>query len=255
MGKIITNKKKIITVALVIEVILTTLLFFYSRAQADAVESSESDRYTRITITLEDERELFPDVLNLNISLTAKASKEADVINILGEVDRVVRDLGFDYSGGTYHVTKNCIWEKDKLRCSGYKGELSYTFRLKDPNGQNRVIETVSRFKDRYGEKVSYTISNPFWSIDRKRQKEVVNILRIELIKKAQDFAGEVSKALKGPCSVSRVDFDTVLPHKVYPPIRGAELAVTGSVEAPQPKAEEQTVSVRARVELVCERR
>lgn len=98
---------------------------------------------TKISITLEEKRDLSPDILNMNFSITAKAQKESDVINILGSVDKLIRNLKVDYTGGSYSVYKDCWWEKNKLKCVGYKGDLSYSFKLKDSKEQNKILESV----------------------------------------------------------------------------------------------------------------
>ncbi len=48
---------------------------------------------TTITMNLTESRELLPDHLSMNLPVTAKAQKESEVINILGNVDKAVRSL------------------------------------------------------------------------------------------------------------------------------------------------------------------
>jgi len=96
---------------------------------------------TKITITLAKARQLTPDVLMMNIEINVSTSKETEAVNMLGELDKSIKKLGIEYSGGKYSVYKNCWWEKDRQKCSGSKGVIRYTFQLKDPNEQNNILK------------------------------------------------------------------------------------------------------------------
>ncbi|MEN3039863.1 MAG: hypothetical protein ABDI07_12095, partial [Candidatus Kryptonium sp.] len=91
-------------------------------------------------------------------SLTSTSQREGDVLNMLGNVDKAIRELGVSYSGGSYDLQKNCLWEAGRQRCSGFKGTLNYIFELKDAKQQGKVTETVDSFKDKYGKNIEYEI-------------------------------------------------------------------------------------------------
>lgn len=62
-----------------------------------------------ISLTLQEEEALTPDVLKVDISINAHGNKEADVVGMLGEIDRTIRSLGLEYSGGNYWVQKKLL--------------------------------------------------------------------------------------------------------------------------------------------------
>lgn len=218
-------------------------------------EQPKEYELTRISIIFEEKRDIQPDVLNMNLSVSVKTQKESEAINILGAVDRAVRALSIDYSGGSYSVYKNCWWEKGKLKCSGYKGDLQYIFKLKDPKEQNRILEAIEGIKDRYGEVLSYTVSNPQWIVTEKKFREMENSLKLEIIDSAIEFAKKVGEKIGRKCSISNIDYDI---RRTYwePPVL-LKSTVTGidaekAIESPEPKKEDKTVTVKAQVRFIC---
>lgn len=215
-------------------------------------ELKETDR-TVITITLEERKELMPDILSLNLSCSAKADREAEVLNMLGHVDRTLRALKFDYSGGSFSVYKNCWWEKDSRKCVGYKGDVNYLFRLKDAKEQNKIIETVDEIKEKYGEKLSYSVSSPQWSISEKKFRESEEELKLRIIDSVKEFLKTVSGRLGRSCSISEINYDIRRPFFEQPyMLKAATMRDAQAIEAPEPKKEERTVSVRAQVRFFC---
>lgn len=210
---------------------------------------------TRVSITLEEKRDVHPDVLNMNLSVSVKTQRESEAINVLGSVDKSVRALNIDYSGGSYSVYKNCWWEKGKLKCLGYKGDLNYTFKLKEAKEQNRILETIEDIKDRYGEILSYTISNPQWIVSERKFKETENSLKLEIIDSAMELAKRAGEKIGRKCFISNIDYDIRRAYWESPVL--LKSAITGidsekTIESPEPKREEKTVNVKAQVRFIC---
>ncbi|GAB5047361.1 SIMPL domain-containing protein [Thermodesulfovibrio sp. TK110] len=207
---------------------------------------------TRISLTLEEIKEITPDILNMTLEVTITAQKEAEAINMLGAVDKAIRALNIKYSGGSYSVYKNCWWERDRKKCSGYKGEIGYSFELSDPKEQNRVLDTIDGFKEKYGEKMNYTVSKPKWLISSKIVKTIENELKLEMIDNAQNFAKKAGEKLGKTCSISSIDYDIRRPYFWEPPIYKSMMIEKSMVEAPEPKKEEKLVNVKASVKFIC---
>jgi len=208
---------------------------------------------TRISITLEERKELMPDILSMTVGVNANAAKEAEVINILGAVDKAIRVLNLNYKGGSYSVYKNCWWEKDKRKCSGYKGEIGYSFELKDSKEQNKILEVIDEFKEKYGEKLNYTVSHPQWLISEKKAKETENELKLEMIDTAINFAKKAGEKLGRKCSLSNINYDVRRP--IWePPVfyKAAPMMEKAMIEAPEPKKEDKVVNIKASVNFVC---
>lgn len=212
------------------------------------------DRSTVVAITLEDTREIVPDILHMNVEVNVSAQKEMEVINILGEVDKTLRSLNISYKDGRYHVEKRCWWEKEKRKCSGYNGSIRYVFELKEPSEQNIIFEAVERIKDRYGEQLSYAISDPSWIVSKKELKRLDDELKLSIIDTVKDFSERVGKRLDKVCSITSIDYEMKRPviFEDYPYYKGIT-AMKKGIEAPEPKREEKTISVKASVRLRCE--
>ncbi len=232
--------------------LVLTILFIIGLSPAYPEEKNH--RVTYISLTLEEIKEIMPDILNMTLEVTIIAQKEAEAINMLGVVDKAIRALNIKYSGGSYSVYKNCWWEKDRRKCSGYKGEIGYSFELSDPKEQNKVLDTIDGFKEKYGEKMNYTVSKPQWLISSKIVKTIENELKLEMIDNAQNFAKKAGEKLRKTCSISSIDYDIRRPYFWWrPPIYKSMMIEKSMIEAPEPKKEEKSVNVKASVRIVCD--
>uniref|UniRef100_A0A7C4AIJ0 DUF541 domain-containing protein n=1 Tax=Thermodesulfovibrio aggregans TaxID=86166 RepID=A0A7C4AIJ0_9BACT len=230
-------------------ILFTTFLLSFTSAFAQ-----DDEKMTKVSITLEEAKELIPDILNMTVGVNVNTAKEVDAINMLGAVDKSLRNLGFEYRGGKYSVYKNCWWEKNKQKCSGYKGSIHYVFELKEPSEQNKILEILSNFKEKYGEKMDFTVSEPEWIVSKKNLRKVEEELKIEIIDTAKNFAKKVSEKLNKACNLTSIDYDIRRPSwwwREYDEGIFLKSAKT-MIEAPEPKKEEKTVSVKASVRMVC---
>ncbi len=226
------------------------ILFFIFTSTTIYAEEKEYE-LTRISITLEEAKELIPDTLSMSISVNVFGQKEADAINMLGSIDKAIRALNVKYSGGVYSVYKHCWWEKEKKKCSGYKGDISYVFELRESKEQNKILDTVDEFKEKYGEKMNYTVSKPQWQISGKNIKTAEMELKLNIIDSAKEFAKKVSEKLGKNCSVSSIDYDIKRPFW-EPVFYRSAVMEKAMIEAPEPKKEEKTINVKASARFIC---
>lgn len=214
-------------------------------------QETEQD-ITHISITLEEIKVLTPDVLSMTLEFNVTTKKEAEAVNILGAIDKAIRGLNLKYTGGNYSVYKNCWWEKYTYECSGYKGSNGYVFELKEAKEQNKVIEVLEDFKEKYKDKINYTVSSPEWVVTEKTAKTEESELKLKIIDSAKDFAKKVSEKLGKTCFISTINYDVRRPY-FWEPIYLKSLEMAKSaIEAPEPKKEDKTLSVKASVSLRC---
>ncbi len=234
---------------------LVGLFMIFGAFYADANEKEPPS--TVISITLEGRKAFEPDTLIMNLQIKANTSAESEAINIFGSIDKTVRNLNVDYTGGKYSVAKYCWWEKERKRCAGYKGELNYIFKLKELNEQSKIFEAVEKFKDKYGEKINYAVSEPYWIISKEQIRAVEEELHYSIIDIAKNFAKKVSEKLEKSCSISRINYDIDRSRWWGWWRDDIGLYYTGfktyeKIEAPEPKKEDRTISVKASVDLQC---
>uniref|UniRef100_A0A7V5XFF0 DUF541 domain-containing protein n=1 Tax=Thermodesulfobacterium geofontis TaxID=1295609 RepID=A0A7V5XFF0_9BACT len=223
--------------------IFLILISFKLNAQA-----CEKDK-TTVFITLEEKKELVPDILSLNLKINVITPKEAEAINIMGGLDKALRNLNLEYKGGKYSVYENCWWEEGKKRCAGYKGSIGYLFLLKDYFEQNKVFEVLDEFKNKYGEKIKFEVHEPEWIVSEKKQQEIEKELKLKIIDRAKEFSETVSKTLDKNCDIESIDYNI---EPVYRPYSLAKTIREATIEAPEPKKEEKSVSIRAGIRLIC---
>lgn len=222
---------------------LIVLVLTFQFAFGEPVESI-------VILTIDEEEEIVRDTLVMPVYIEVLSNREIEVISILGEIDGQIKNASIEYKGGSYSVYKNCVWEKDKMKCSGYKGNLHYNFQLADANLQSKIIQIVDNAQQKYQTKVNYTISEPFWSVSGKKIKDIQNSLKIKILDKAVEFKNFLGKKMNKSCDIAEINFEQLF-RPVYKPIPMETLSAQ-RVETPQPKQDTETIYLRALVKYRC---
>jgi len=238
------------------KVMIFTILFIIFLSISNAF--SEPVDSTKVYITLEETKELIPDIYVISISVNVNSIQEAETIKILGNVDKSIKNLHLNYKGGKYNVYRNCWWEKGKEKCSGYKGNVYYHFELEKPEQQNKILETLTDLQEKYQDKVSLTISNPTWTVSKKNLKMAEEELKLEIIDTAQSFSKKISEKIGKICRITEINYDVRRP-PIWYPFRDEDIMLKSatreskiSLEAPTPVKEEKTISVKTSITLIC---
>jgi len=238
------------------KVMIFTIVFIIFLSISNAF--SEPVYSTKVYITLEETKELIPDIYVISISVNVNSIQEAETIKILGNVDKSIKNLHLNYKGGKYNVYRNCWWEKGKEKCSGYKGNVYYYFELEKPEQQNKILETLTDLQEKYQDKVSLTISNPIWTVSKKNLKMAEEELKLEIIDTAQSFSKKISEKIGKICRITEINYDVRRP-PIWYPFRDEDIMLKSatreskiSLEAPTPVKEEKTISVKTSITLIC---
>ena len=238
------------------KVMIFTIVFIIFLSISNAF--SEPVDSTKVYITLEETKELIPDIYVISISVNVNSIQEAETIKILGNVDKSIKNLHLNYKGGKYNVYRNCWWEKGKEKCSGYKGNVYYYFELEKPEQQNKILETLTDLQEKYQDKVSLTISNPTWTVSKKNLKMAEEELKLEIIATAQSFSKKISEKIGKICRITEINYDVRRP-PIWYPFRDEDIMLKSatreskiSLEAPTPVKEEKTISVKTSITLIC---
>ncbi len=224
------------------------LILVFSFAYADEKDLD----LTKVSITFEERKELTPDIFQMFLSVNVLTNKEREAINMLGDVDKEIRTIGLNYSGGNYSIYKNCWWEKEKRKCSGFRGTLNYNFQLKDVKEGNKILEIIDSFKEKYGASLNYSLSEPQWILSEKTRKSAEEELKLSLLDTAKAFLKKLSNKLEKKCSISHVDYDLKAPSFREFSAFQARSAEQAPIEAPEPKKEKQVITINANVKYVC---
>ncbi len=230
-----------------IAIFILFLIFIVSQLYA---KSSKNKEKTEVSIILEEKKELLPDTFALGLNITTLMDTEVQAINVIGKVDKILRKLNLNYKGGKYWVYQNCWWKKNKKKCSGYKATVEYVFLLKEPSFQNKIFKILERFKEKYRKNFNFKVYKTEWIVSERKITHVKDKLRLIIIEKAKNFSAKVSSALGKNCDIKSIDYNLrILPPHYFFATKAVE---NTAIEAPEPKREEKTVSIKARVKLSC---
>jgi len=230
------------------------LLFFillpFSGSSNLQAESTEKQFRTMLTFTLEREELIEPEAMNLILTIRTVKPTEKEVLNTLGVVDSEIKKLSLEYEEGKYSVYKNCIWEKGKMKCSGYAGSVRYVFKFTDPEKQSVLFSALETLKEEKKVDFEYDVENQHWMTEKEVVEKAKKQLILRTISEVKDFVKELERTSGfKECVLSEINFDEHF-ERFFPAMMKALPEV--EVAPPVPKKEKQRVFVRARVKVGC---
>lgn len=216
--------------------------------------SQESSQKITLFVTVEESKDILPDVLSLPVSVEVTGYREARVVNTLEKIDRAIKKLALTYKGGTYSVVKRCWWEEGKQHCFGYRGTVYYNFELPDAEAQSRVMDTIVRLQKRYGNNVTFTVSEVTWIVSEAFLKKTEEELKMQIIDSANEVTKKLSAKLNRTCIIQEINYEFNRFPVFYPYYKELlEAKKTKEIKTPEPVRDERTISVKALVKVVCE--
>jgi len=235
---------------LLLIVLLSFIPLFLSGRSNLWAETTEKRSQTVLTFTFEREASIEPEKINLVVTIRTVKPTEREVLDTLGIVDSEVKKLSLEYDGGRYSVYRNCIWERGKVKCSGYTGSVRYTFKFDDPEKQGILFSALETLKEEERIDFEYGVESQNWMAEREVVEKAKKQLILKTISEAEDFVKEIEKALGSEkCVLSEINFDEHF-ERFFPLM--AKAVPEGQVTPPVPKKEKQKVFVRARIKVEC---
>ncbi|WP_038056478.1 hypothetical protein [Thermodesulfobacterium hydrogeniphilum] len=207
----------------------------------------ESSKETKICFRVKKELFAEPDFLLLNISIEAKADEEKDVLNALALADKRIKNTQIKYEGGKYNIRKNCFWKRNEWICKEFIGNANYNFKLKSPEKQNIILETLETDPKPY----TYFINYLRWTISKNKEKYIEDKLFSAIFDEVLRKKELIESKLNTKCYIKKIDFI-----KRYYPVRMnmiAEKLNKSVVEAPMPQKEKLNFYKAAEIEIRCE--
>jgi len=243
-------KSRLKSVLLPLIALLSLMLLPFSGFSNLQAETTEKQFQTVLTFTLEREELIEPETMNLTLTVRTVKPAEKEVLNTLGIVDSEIKKLSLGYEGGKYSVYKNCVWERGKMKCSGYAGNVRYVFKFTDPEKQSVLFSALEALKEEKRVDFEYDVENQNWVAEREVVEKAKKQLILKTISEVKDFMEEVEKVLgSGRCVLSEVNFDEHF-ERFFPAMMKTVPEV--EVAPPVPKKEKQRIFVRARVKVEC---
>ncbi|NPB06320.1 MAG: hypothetical protein GXO03_01820 [Aquificae bacterium] len=184
------------------------------------------------------------DRYRLSLRVKAEGKREREVLKALTAADRAVRSTGLPYRGGNFTL-------KEKLhvdpvtrlpRRLGFEGSAVYTFLLKGPEEQVKLLEALEAAKKEAP--FSYTITAAGWELTPEKRQRVIRELKRRALEEALKEVELFSKVLGRSCELKRVRF---YEPKVRPLPAGAV-----QPKAPFPVKEDEAVELELQYTAEC---
>ncbi|MGC9144102.1 hypothetical protein, partial [Hydrogenobaculum sp.] len=191
--------------------------------------------YPDISIQLKDNKSLLPSVYKLGVAINYSAQSSDDVVVYLGRVDSMIRSLNIPYKGGNFSILKNCFYNNNKYICEGYKGIDSYTFYMKNPKDQDKLLNALKG--------INYQITYSGFVVPKEEIDKAKDYLVKDLAKKSIDYAAEFSKIFNKDCFVKSLSYAENTPRPI---------AFAMAKTLPLPAISKQNVSMSAFVNISC---
>jgi len=192
--------------------------------------------YPDIKIMIGDSKSITPSVYKLDIEIDYSAQNSADVITYLGKVDHLIRGLNIPYKGGSFRILKNCFYSKNKYVCEGYKGINDYSFYMKSPENQTKILNAL---KD-----INYEITHTGFIVPKKDIDATKNYLIKDLAEKSLIYASNFSKIFQKECFVKNISY--AQNHPVLP------MRFAMAKALPTPAKSKEHISMQAFVDISC---
>jgi len=211
---------------------------------------------TAVATTIEDAitvwRWVVPDLYALSVEVKAEGKREAEVLNALKRADDLLRETGLEYRGGNYNLQEVREWEATtkKYRLAGFRGSAVYTFLLKSPKEQEKVLRALERAKG--FNRFIYKVRGARWELSWERRAEALKELKLKALKEALKEANLYGRELRQRCTLNYISYSHNF--RPLPPILPVEVKPLGKkVGAPSPVPFPNRVEVKARLKIECE--
>jgi len=191
--------------------------------------------YPNISIKLTDSKSLLPSVYKLGVAINYSAQSSDDAMDYLGKVDSIIRSLNIPYKGGNFSILKNCFYSGNKYICEGYKGIDSYTFYMKNPKDQDKLLNALKG--------INYEITYSGFVVPKEEIDKAKDYLVKDLAKKSIDYAAEFSKIFNKSCFVKSISYVENAPRPI---------AFSMVKTLPLPAVSKQNISMDAFVNISC---
>jgi len=197
-----------------------------------------------ITDTISVHREVTPNIYRMTVEVTCRSKSEKGVIDCLSTADKEIKKLKLFYRGGNFVVYPEREWvpSKKSYVSKGFKGTVYYTFFMKTPKKQDKILKTLNEVQKRAP--VHYSVSEVNWIVSPSKKKKIEEALKLVLLRKSLKEAEEFGKALGKKCSVEKVRFEES--EFFYPKVESLR------VGAPVPKKGRKTINIKAQVKFNC---
>ena len=197
-------------------------------------------------------RDLMPNVLSANISITIEDKKERLVINRLNifgiemkQYKKVEKKLG------TFNVRPVYQHSSNSPLIKGYIGELRYEISTNDALFMGEFVSLVTSLKDNRDTSVS--LGNLSWKVKSDSYSVALDVLRLEAINWGENYTKILSQDLRKECELKHISFSNYNQRPIAYATRAlSSLSTAQKDEMVIPELTEEEISLNTSFKLEC---
>jgi len=200
-----------------------------------------------ISMSKEFVKEIQPNTLGINVSISAKGKSSKEVIDKLGFFSDFIKSFkDMDIKGGTFSTRPLYIYENNRKYKKGYTGRVTFQINSQDEEMLKNFITMITA-KDS-DDSVDLFISTGEWKVSQNDIKKEQDRLKFKALSWADEYSKILSEKTGKSCDIKSVDFQD----RGYRPPIVYEARAVAAKDAPMPQKNIQKISVDARFKFEC---
>ncbi len=198
------------------------------------------------------EKNLIPDILSSNISITIESKDESDISNRLNIFNETISDIdNVKKSLGNLNIRPNYRYNSNSPKIIGYIGKLSYHVESKSTKNISDFINIITKLKE--NRDTSILINGLSWKVQTKTYNKNIDSLRLKSIKWIEKHSLFLSKQLHINCEVKKITINEPRPFSNYYRSNNSPIAMSlKSSSVPIPQVNEQKITLNTSFLLEC---
>ena len=200
------------------------------------------------------ERQIVPDRLSTNITITAVKDTESEITPELNNFNNFIsKSEKVEKKAGEFAIRPKYKYTNGHSSIVGYNGILRYTIYSSNSKDMNKFIKKLLELKD--DEDVSVSISGLNWIVSDAKSTDVIDELRLESILWAKQYSSSLSEELHTICKVDKISITSNSYTPMYKSARAEVMMMSNSMKdsnIPVPQANKNIISVNPHYVLEC---
>ena len=200
------------------------------------------------------EKQIVPDKLKTNITVTAVKISESEITPELNSFNEFIsKSNNVEKRAGEFSVRPKYKYNKGQSTLIGYTGTLTYTIFSDNQKDMNNFIKSLLNLKN--DKDISVSLSGLSWIVSKSKRSILVDDLRLESIMWAKDYATKISKDINSNCKVKNITISSGNYNPVYRNSRADVMMLSSTKHEsniPVPQANKNIVSIKPNYVLEC---
>lgn len=197
-------------------------------------------------------KDLLPDILTANISISIEDSEEKIVIKRLEKFNKEIKKYDkIDKTMGNFNVRPLYQHASKTPTIYAYKGILNYTLETMDAIFMGEFVSLVTSLKNNRDTTIS--LNNLSWKVKEESYKVTLDALRLEAIIWIEEYSKILSKDINKECKIKNINLtDNYQPHYASSPM----LRMDSSFKKEKmlvPEISKQNISINTTYKIECE--